>query len=578
MKKVLFLSAVFMLCASLSFGAAFSPTLLKFEAPQSVKYDFDGKNLTIPVTVTGTNALALFLVFTKDKANTISKVKNGYLGWHYVNKIDTCLYVSPGINMSKGTNNIIWAGKDENGAVVPAGEYTYYIWGYDNVTARQLAIYAITFGSNQYYEFQYKDQDGKALGQPIMRGVTQKWVMGTDPMDSLLVEKCSIPTPTGWSQIGYGPSVLDPKDFSMFYISCANKESVIQGITKYQWVPNGKAVQQTGWGDKGYVTYSATLDAEPGVVSDGTYLYSGDSNHHAITAMASMYAFDFDGSIIKQIDLTEWWSNPNDMAAGGQMNGGPTIYHEKNGYIFLGCHCSCLRQMVSPLADAEDFVVWTNSNGDYTFDHNYDKDAKNKWVCFDFNVGPYTYNTYSDANLFSIAPSYDLGAVSFGLAAPDGSGLSYFAFSGETASQKYGNTICDGNTAYDGIYTTINTADVKTAISKSCWFVGHDSIKGTIGSQIGVKESAPAAFSVAQNTPNPFNPSTTISFTLAKPGKTTVEVFNAAGQKVGTVLNANLSAGSHSVNWNAADHSAGVYFYTVKNGEFTKTMKMTLLK
>jgi hypothetical protein len=98
-----------------------------------------------------------------------------------------------------------------------------------------------------------------------------------------------------------------------------------------------------------------------------------------------------------------------------------------------------------------------------------------------------------------------------------------------------------------------------------------------ITNQVGVEE-APSAFSVAQNTPNPFNPTTTISFTLPKPGKTAVEVFNTAGQRIDILLNTPLNAGSHSITWNAARRSAGVYFYTVKSGNFSRTMKMTLLK
>jgi hypothetical protein len=43
-------------------------------------------------------------------------------------------------------------------------------------------------------------------------------------------------------------------------------------------------------------------------------------------------------------------------------------------------------------------------------------------------------------------------------------------------------------------------------------------------------------------------------------------------------VNANMNAGSHSVTWNASKFSAGVYFYTVKSGDFSKTIKMTLLK
>jgi len=51
-----------------------------------------------------------------------------------------------------------------------------------------------------------------------------------------------------------------------------------------------------------------------------------------------------------------------------------------------------------------------------------------------------------------------------------------------------------------------------------------------------------------------------------------------AGQKVDTIVSGFMSAGSHTVTWDASEFSAGVYFYTVKAGEFSKTMKMTLLR
>jgi flagellar hook assembly protein FlgD len=86
------------------------------------------------------------------------------------------------------------------------------------------------------------------------------------------------------------------------------------------------------------------------------------------------------------------------------------------------------------------------------------------------------------------------------------------------------------------------------------------------------------AITVARNTPNPFNTDTTITFVLSKAGKVTVEVFNASGQKVDTILAAFLGAGPHSVTWNAVKRSAGVYLCTVKYGGHSRTVKMTLLK
>jgi hypothetical protein len=58
----------------------------------------------------------------------------------------------------------------------------------------------------------------------------------------------------------------------------------------------------------------------------------------------------------------------------------------------------------------------------------------------------------------------------------------------------------------------------------------------------------------------------------------TVEVFNAAGQKVETVADARMTAGSHSVTWNASRHAAGVYFCTVRTPSSSRTLKMTLMK
>jgi len=126
------------------------------------------------------------------------------------------------------------------------------------------------------------------------------------------------------------------------------------------------------------------------------------------------------------------------------------------------------------------------------------------------------------------------------------------------------------------MYTDNNSAgDVAV---EGIFFIGHDSIKGDLSYSIGVADQAPAAFTVAQNSPNPFNPTTTINYTLAKTGHVTIDVFNMAGQRVDTIVNSNMNAGSHSATWNASKFSAGVYFYTVKSGDFSKTTKMTLLK
>jgi hypothetical protein len=96
--------------------------------------------------------------------------------------------------------------------------------------------------------------------------------------------------------------------------------------------------------------------------------------------------------------------------------------------------------------------------------------------------------------------------------------------------------------------------------------------------EIGV----PQKFDLAQNYPNPFNPSTKINFALPKDGNIVMSVFDNSGRLVSKVAEGFRTAGYYSVDFSAANLSSGVYFYklefTGSGSEFTKTMKMTVLK
>ncbi len=85
-------------------------------------------------------------------------------------------------------------------------------------------------------------------------------------------------------------------------------------------------------------------------------------------------------------------------------------------------------------------------------------------------------------------------------------------------------------------------------------------------------------FRLEQNYPNPFNPSTSIAFTLAQTGVAKLEVFNALGQKIATLINGKLPAGSHNVTWDAQNAPSGIYFYKLEAGDFRQTRKMVLMQ
>ena len=591
MKKALIIISLLMFCTTTVFAADFAPTLLKLSADPIIQYDFGGSELKIPVQVTGTTAGVILCVFTRGTADNIPETINGFLGWHQVNKLDTCVYYSSLKSMSAGANTVSWDGKDMDGGLVPEGDYTYYLWAFDNQGAKQ-KMCDYTTSRSYYYEFQEVDESGLPMANPLYYELDKRWVIGGDSTDSTLVQTSTVNFTEGWER--RYTMALDQHDFDYFYVKVLNGDAGTACITKYKWVPDGDAEFQTGFGSEGYSEGISTIagGSDSGVCTDGTYLYSSDRDDYNVDTPVDFYIFDLDGSIVSEIDLQEWWSSLEDRDAGAQANGGPNGMMLRNNMIFMNCHCSCIKQMVDPLryldsGDSGDFFAWTNRNGDYVLDHNFEETAAIPWACMDYNVGPYTYNIDADDMLFSQCPAYDVGAVSFGLMAPDGTGIGYFSFSGETAGWKKGSAFIDSGTPFDGLYCDNEQAGgthyqeggwQANEYTSGTYFLGHDAISGLITSGVGVEETAPAAFSVAQNSPNPFNPATTISFSLADAGNVTIEVYNVAGQKVDTVANGFMNAGSHSVVWDASDLSAGVYFYTVKSGEFSRTMKMTLLK
>jgi hypothetical protein len=90
--------------------------------------------------------------------------------------------------------------------------------------------------------------------------------------------------------------------------------------------------------------------------------------------------------------------------------------------------------------------------------------------------------------------------------------------------------------------------------------------------------AVPTSFTVEQNYPNPFNPSTKIQFMLPSSQMVKVKVFDLLGREVTTLVNRVMTAGTYTVEWNAASMPSGVYFYRVEAGSSSIIKKMVLLK
>ncbi|MDP2982045.1 MAG: T9SS type A sorting domain-containing protein [Candidatus Latescibacter sp.] len=88
----------------------------------------------------------------------------------------------------------------------------------------------------------------------------------------------------------------------------------------------------------------------------------------------------------------------------------------------------------------------------------------------------------------------------------------------------------------------------------------------------------PSVFSLSQNFPNPFNPVTTIEFSVPRSEFVTLRVFNTLGEEVARLVDGKVTSGSHTIAWNASGFASGLYFYRLEAGSKILTKKLLLLK
>lgn len=93
-----------------------------------------------------------------------------------------------------------------------------------------------------------------------------------------------------------------------------------------------------------------------------------------------------------------------------------------------------------------------------------------------------------------------------------------------------------------------------------------------------VAESIPSEYKLAQNFPNPFNPSTTIEFDLKQSGWTVLSIYNMLGQEVATLMNKQMEAGRYAVHFDASHLASGIYYYRLTSADFNSLKKMILIK
>jgi len=140
-----------------------------------------------------------------------------------------------------------------------------------------------------------------------------------------------------------------------------------------------------------------------------------------------------------------------------------------------------------------------------------------------------------------------------------------------------GSIIGNGTTTFEHKYCF---SDINLLSGINSYRLKQNDFNGSVrySEIINVESLTPNSFSLSQNYPNPFNPSTMIRFTIPFNGFVKLIIYNALGQKVTSLINQFLEAGSHVVTFNASDLPGGVYFYKLESGIFSSVKKCILIK
>ncbi len=100
----------------------------------------------------------------------------------------------------------------------------------------------------------------------------------------------------------------------------------------------------------------------------------------------------------------------------------------------------------------------------------------------------------------------------------------------------------------------------------------------TYSNEVEINTNYVSKYELSRNFPNPFNPSTTISYTIPQNGYVVLNVYNPLGQKVSELVNKEVHAGSYKVTWHAQNEPSGIYFYKISVNNFSQVKKMVFLK
>jgi Secretion system C-terminal sorting domain len=125
-----------------------------------------------------------------------------------------------------------------------------------------------------------------------------------------------------------------------------------------------------------------------------------------------------------------------------------------------------------------------------------------------------------------------------------------------------------------------NVDNLQGSLMNEYGTIENDSLARSAMNQIVVLQSPEivTTYALSQNYPNPFNPATIISYQIPKDGRVTIKILDVIGREVTTLVDEFKSSGQYSVKFDAPRFSTGIYFYSIKSGDYNAMKKMALIR
>ena len=192
---------------------------------------------------------------------------------------------------------------------------------------------------------------------------------------------------------------------------------------------------------------------------------------------------------------------------------------------------------------------------------------------------------------YSLIPTPSSVSVNFYLNDPDSGGTPIIGVNGTNTANTNGLiqsrsrkevefkwVVPGGLPPYSRIYAILDQGNSITEIhednNKGYAILGASAVSGVESETFTILDN----YVLYQSYPNPFNPSTTIKYSLPQSDNVSLKVFDILGREVAVLINEYKTAGIYTVEFNASRFASGVYFYQLRAGDFVEAKKMILMK